>query len=130
MSQEQENQEPVQDQSNWKRWAAALTVEPNPDWVDMLRENLRQAHHQLVTELSMAGDLEAFLKVRVATAMAEHDQRLAEGIPEPIALELTMADMLIPERETTEDYEEEGATADIIAAVEKQLLTPSERQQQ
>lgn len=119
-------------QTTWQERASQITETPNPEWVSLLQNNLRRCHPNLVATLAMKGDLDAYLKVVVCQAMLDHQSNLAAGMDLTTANELAMEDLLRPEQpeEAEEDWELEGATADIVAAAEKQLLSPTERNQQ
>ena len=114
--------------SYWKQTAAKLTETPNPDWLELLRANLEDCHPEMLAELKSAGDLEAYLKVRVVSAQTDAEEMVKSGAADQQAAnELAMQDLLrqAPEDEDeTTEWEVEGATADIEAVAAKQLSQP------
>ena len=115
------NQNP--DLSYWQKTAAKLP-EQNHEWTRLLLHNLQASHPARLAELAANGDLEAYLKVRVASATEDHQDLIAGGMEPATARELTLIDLLQPaaeEADQTEDWEAESAMADLEAAVERQL---------
>ena len=117
-------------QTSWQERAAQVKGTPNQEWTDLLRANLQRCHPHMATGLAMRGDLEAYLTVMVNQATQDYQANLESGMSQPDANELAMADLLRPaeaetEAEPEEDWDLEGATADIAAAMEKRLLEHS-----
>lgn len=110
--------------SYWQKTAASLKGEQNPEWIDLLRGNLQTCHPERLAHLAAANDLEAYLKVRVSTAETQFQTMLEAGMDTETATELTLKDLLEPapdEANRSEDWETEGADADMVAAM-SQLL--------
>lgn len=118
----------------WQKLASEIKEPVNQEWLGLLQDNLRRCHPHLVASLAMRGDLEAYQQVMVSEAVKYYQESLDSGTDKQTARELAMEMLLRPEEadpETQEeDWELEGATADIVAAAEKQLLSPTAKSQQ
>ena len=117
----------AENQSYWQKTAAQIKEQPNEDWIDLLRHNLQTCHPQKMAELAAMNDLDAYLKVMVNSAEQQYQTFLTAGVDETTALEMTMQELLqqAPEDEDRpEPWEVEGANADMVAAIEAQLLKP------
>ena len=103
--------------SYWKETASKIKETPNQEWMDFLLDSLERSQPEKLKELQKDGDLQAYLKVRVSSAMEDYQTFQDGGMSPNEAYEMAMEQLLLstdPEsQETPEEWETEGAMADV-----------------
>lgn len=107
----------------WTKQAANLKDVSDHPWYGIYEDALEQAAPEKYAELQAAGELEGYIAVKVAAAIADFEDSLEEGIDEPTAREMALADLMPTDEdlEETEDYEIEGGIADAAAGLTEYL---------
>jgi hypothetical protein len=87
----------------------------NHPWAQLLKDTLAQVEPDTLAELEASGELADFLTVKVAQCKLDIRSYMKGGMDHQEAQELALADMLPKEPEEIEDWEDEGALADLVA---------------
>lgn len=85
-------------------------------WADTLKQSLAQVEPVTLAELEAAGELDAFLSVKVDDCIKSIRSMRAQGMDYETAKEAAFDSMLPKEPEEAEDWEREGAEQDAIDA--------------
>jgi hypothetical protein len=115
----------IEMENTWKAQAAeaiAAGYVPGHEWELMLRRHLKAFLPDLTAELNESDYLEAFVITKTHQAIQECAAREERGMSPEVADELTFESFSpIPpdELDVPEDWELEGAEADMIAAAEE-----------
>jgi hypothetical protein len=84
-------------------------------WAELLQNTLAHVEPETLAELQASGELNAFLSVKVDDCIKSIEVMQKQGMDHQEAQELALSDMLPKEREEIEDWEDEGALADLVA---------------
>jgi hypothetical protein len=104
----------------WQELAAKTKDLPPLEhpWAQIIENTLLVDQPDLHTELFQLGELESYLRVKVADAIAEFDRLVAAGTPPATANELAIQNVLpASEEEPAEDWEIEGGMDDQVDAL-------------
>lgn len=83
-------------------------------WADLLKKSLAQVEPVSLAELEAAGELDAFLSVKVDECIQSIRAMQKQGMDYEEAKESAFESMLPREPEVEEDWEREGAEQDAI----------------
>lgn len=108
----------------WKQLAAKAKDLPPIDhpWAVLIESTIMADLPELYQELLGSGELEPFVQLKTADAIAEYERLVKDGTAADIAQELAVDSIMPKQAENpAEDYEIEGGQEDQAAALEQYL---------